>query len=137
MTIHVRIVNSYPLQVQPEYLSPAGVAKYLGVNRRTVYTWIKGNYLPAVKTGPKLWAVALTDLQNFLQPGAARRAAAAPAVKPSSLPQPFILPASDDGPGPRRVVYGGSLGPSEPPGLAPIPPARLSVPKTAKKGRRN
>jgi excisionase family DNA binding protein len=133
MTIHVRIVDAKRLQVQPEYLSPAGVAKYLSVNRRTVYTWIKAGYLPAVKAGPKLWAIALTDLQKFLQPGAARRAASAPAVKSSSLPQPVILPASDDA---RVWVYGGSFGPSEAPGPPPIPPAQLSMPKPAKKARR-
>ncbi len=113
MTIHVRVLRGLRDEVQPEYLSPAGVAAYLKVNRRTVYTWIKQGYLPAVKAGPKLWAVALTDLQNFLRPGAVPKV-------PS--------PASGS------VVYGGSFGPSPVPGR--IPPAQLSAPKPAKKGRK-
>jgi excisionase family DNA binding protein len=108
MTIHVRIVDGKYQKVQPEYLSPAGVAEYLRVNRRTVYTWIKEGYLPAIKTGPKLWAISLADLQKFLSPGAARKAQAAPTVAPA--------------------LY------STVPGR--LPPAQLSPPKAAKRDRK-
>jgi excisionase family DNA binding protein len=61
------------------------VAKYIGVTRRTVYTWIKEGRLTAVRTGPKLWAVSMSDLDKFLQPKkAAKPAAPAPA---GSLPK--------------------------------------------------
>jgi excisionase family DNA binding protein len=108
MTIHVRIVGGEHQKVQPEYLSPAGVAEYLRVNRRTVYTWIKEGYLPAIKTGPKLWAISLTDLQKFLSPGAARKAQPAQAVA--------------------AALY------STVPGR--LPPAQLSPPKAAKRDRK-
>jgi excisionase family DNA binding protein len=37
--------------------TPAELADTLGITRRTVYTWIKGETIPAFKVGPKLWAV--------------------------------------------------------------------------------
>jgi excisionase family DNA binding protein len=37
--------------------TPAEVAEILGITRRTLYSWIKAETIPAFKVGPKLWAV--------------------------------------------------------------------------------
>ncbi len=78
----VRFVNGEP---EREYLSPGGVAKYLGVTRRTVYTWIKEGRLQATRTGPKLWAVSMNQLDKFLQPKKLAAPAAPAAAR--SLPK--------------------------------------------------
>jgi hypothetical protein len=52
-----------------EYVSPAAVAAHFKVTRRTVYSWISGGYLPAVKIGPKLWGVTFLDISAFVRPG--------------------------------------------------------------------
>jgi excisionase family DNA binding protein len=81
----LRWVGEHP---EREYLSPGGVAKYVGVTRRTVYTWIKEGRLTAVRTGPKLWAVSMTELDKFLQPKkAAKPAAPAAPAAARSLPK--------------------------------------------------
>jgi excisionase family DNA binding protein len=63
--VDVRFVGGEP---EREFLSPAGVAKYLGVTRRTVYTWIKEGRLNATKSGPKLLVISPKDLEAFLYP---------------------------------------------------------------------
>jgi excisionase family DNA binding protein len=78
----LRWVGEHP---EREYLSPGGVAKYVGVTRRTVYTWIKEGRLQATRTGPKLWAVSMSDLDKFLQPK--KPAAPAAPAAPRSLPK--------------------------------------------------
>jgi excisionase family DNA binding protein len=86
--VHVRFVGEHP---EREFLSPAGVAKYLGVTRRTVYTWIRQGRLKATRTGPKLWLVSMSDLGEFLHPKKSPAPAAppkpAPAAAPKTLPK--------------------------------------------------
>ncbi len=116
---------------QPEYLSPLEVAEYFKVTRRTVYSWIKQGFLPAVKAGPKLWQVSSADLRTFLRPGAVA------SVLPSLVEVVEVDPAQTTiydllGPDvvPDRVQFGGTFGDVSP----RIPPAQLSQP--AKKGRK-
>jgi excisionase family DNA binding protein len=44
------------------------VAQILKVTERTLYNYIKGGYLKAIKIG-KHWRVKHSDLQDFLQKG--------------------------------------------------------------------
>ena len=88
------------MKVERQAFIPAEVAELLGVSRRTVYTWIKGGHLPAVKVGPKLWLVPLADLQAFTKgrgESAAPPAAAPPAAArsgPVDVGQPLPAPAT-------------------------------------------
>ena len=88
------------MKVERQAFNPAEVAELLGVSRRTVYTWIKGGHLPAVKVGPKLWLVPLADLQAFTKgrgESAAPPAAAPPAAArsgPVDVGQPLPAPAT-------------------------------------------
>jgi excisionase family DNA binding protein len=116
---------------QLEYMTPLQVAEYLKVTRRTVYSWIKEGYLPAVKAGPKLWQVSSADLETFLRPGAVPPVLP-PAVQPVQ-PDPtqttiFDVLGSDVLPD--HVQFGGTFGDMSP----RIPPAKLSSPP--KKGRK-
>jgi excisionase family DNA binding protein len=77
----VRFVNGKP---EREYLSPGGVAAYLGVTRRTVYTWMTEGRLRAVRTGPKLWLISMSDLGRFLATNDAT-ATAAPAAPAATV----------------------------------------------------
>jgi excisionase family DNA binding protein len=86
----VRFVNGKP---EREYLSPGGVAAYLGVTRRTVYTWMTEGRLRAVKTGPKLWLISMSDLGGFLDTTVMTAPAAAPvapAVPAAARPIPKV-----------------------------------------------
>ena len=88
------------MKVERQAFNPAEVAELLGVSRRTVYTWIKGGHLPAVKVGPKLWLVPLADLQAFTKgrgESDAPPAAAPPAGDrsgPVDVGQPLPAPAT-------------------------------------------
>ncbi len=85
----VRFVDGKP---EREYLSPGGVAAYLGVTRRTVYTWMTEGRLRAVKTGPKLWLISMSDLGRFLATNEATATAALPApAAPAAAP---VAPAA-------------------------------------------
>jgi excisionase family DNA binding protein len=117
-----------------EFLSPLQVAEYLKVTRRTVYSWIKEGYLPAVKAGPKLWQVAAHDLETLLRPGEV-----SPVLPPSVEPvepvepdptQTTIFDVLGSDVLPDRVQFGGTFGNVSP----RIPPAKLSSP--TKKGRK-
>ena len=47
-------------------LTPAQVAERLQITERTVYEWIRGGKLTALKLG-RLWRIRLEDLEGFLE----------------------------------------------------------------------
>lgn len=49
-------------------LTTQEVADYLGLTRRTIYTYIENKTLPAVKIG-KEWRVKKTELEAFINRG--------------------------------------------------------------------
>jgi len=49
-------------------LTTQEVADYLGLTRRTIYTYIESKTLPAVKIG-KEWRVKKTELEAFINRG--------------------------------------------------------------------
>jgi excisionase family DNA binding protein len=114
-----------------EYLSPLQVAEYLKVTRRTVYSWIKEGYVPAVKAGPKLWQVAAHDLETLLRPGEVPPVLSPPVepVEPDPT-QTTIFDVLGSDVLPDHVQFGGTFGNVSP----RIPPAKLSSP--SKKGRK-
>lgn len=59
-------------QTNVDLMSPEGVADYFGVTRRTVYTWIKDNKLPAIRIGK-----TIRVLRSDVQSAGSRTAAAA------------------------------------------------------------
>ncbi len=49
-------------------LTTQEVADYLGLTRRTIYTYIESKTLPAVKIG-KEWRIKKTELEAFINRG--------------------------------------------------------------------
>ena len=47
-------------------LTPAQVAELLQITERTVYEWIRGRKLTALKLG-RLWRIRLENLEAFLE----------------------------------------------------------------------
>jgi len=47
-------------------LTPAQVAERLQITERTVYEWIRGDRLPALKIG-RLWRIRQDELEAFLE----------------------------------------------------------------------
>ncbi len=47
-------------------LTPAQVAERLQITERTVYEWIRGGRLPALKLG-RLWRIRQDELEAFLE----------------------------------------------------------------------
>jgi len=56
------------VQGMEKLLTTQEVADYLGLTRRTIYTYIKSKTLPAVKIG-KEWRVKKTELEAFINRG--------------------------------------------------------------------
>jgi excisionase family DNA binding protein len=90
--VTVRFVGGEP---EREYLSPAGVAIYLGVSARTVYNWIRDGRLKASRPGPKLLLISRTQLAEFLDTKNSRpRPSPAPAALPAAVPKSSPDPKS-------------------------------------------
>ena len=73
-------VRSDPPQPARRFYTPAEIAELFGVTRRTVYFWIRGGHLPALKLGPKIWQITQPQLDTFLR--ASERSA-----RPSQQPE--------------------------------------------------
>jgi excisionase family DNA binding protein len=56
------------VQGMEKLLTTQEVADYLGLTRRTIYTYIENKTLPAVKIG-KEWRVKKTELEAFINRG--------------------------------------------------------------------
>jgi len=56
------------VQGMEKLLTTQEVADYLGLTRRTIYTYIESKTLPAVKIG-KEWRVKKTELEAFINRG--------------------------------------------------------------------
>src|SRR5690554_4825179 len=56
------------VQGMEKLLTTQEVADYLGLTRRTIYTYIESKTLPAVKIG-KEWRVKESELQAFIREG--------------------------------------------------------------------
>lgn len=57
--------NQIVLQGLPHYLTAADVARMLGVQTRTVYSWVDRGLLPARRVGPRLLRFTAQDLECF------------------------------------------------------------------------
>ena len=67
----VRLVNKVTDSMNEKLLTPAQVAERLQITERTVYEWIRGGKLPALKLG-RLWRIWPEDLEAFLEGARAR-----------------------------------------------------------------
>lgn len=56
-----------------QHITPLAAARRLGVERATVYRWIRSGALPAVRTPGRRYRIAVADLQLVFEP--ARREA--------------------------------------------------------------
>lgn len=52
--------------MQPHYLAPEAVATRLGVDRTTVWRWIKDGKLPAFRPGRNVTRISEVDLDAFI-----------------------------------------------------------------------
>ena len=50
-----------------DFLTPAEVAKQLGVTVSTVRRWLRSGYLPALKVGPRAWRISKADLSAHIE----------------------------------------------------------------------
>jgi excisionase family DNA binding protein len=57
-----------PAPSNPTYMSPKEVAKYLGITRRTVYTFLNNGTIAGMKIGPGSWRISRESLDKMLKP---------------------------------------------------------------------
>ena len=62
----VRLVNKVTDSMNEKLLTPAQVAERLQITERTVYEWIRGGKLTALKLG-RLWRIRQDELEAFLE----------------------------------------------------------------------
>jgi len=56
--------------VSERWLSVDEIAKYLGISKDTVYTWISKRKMPAHKVG-RLWKFKTEEIDNWVRDGGA------------------------------------------------------------------
>ncbi len=62
----VSLVNKADKSMNEKLLTPTQVAERLQITERTVYEWIRGGKLTALKLG-RLWRIHPEDLEAFLE----------------------------------------------------------------------
>jgi excisionase family DNA binding protein len=48
-------------------MSPAQVAEYLQLDRKTIYRWLKSGKLKGKRLSDKCWRIMSSDLYSFMQ----------------------------------------------------------------------
>lgn len=73
----------------PVTYSPAEVAEYCGVTRRTVYEWLSTGALKADKLGPRRWRITRDSIDAFVNASARKESQV---QSPSPGPVQHVLP---------------------------------------------
>lgn len=73
----------------PVTYSPAEVAEYFGVTRRTIYEWLLSGALKADKAGPRRWVITRDSIDSFINASARKET---PALAPKPEPVQHTLP---------------------------------------------